>query len=110
MLDEVAIHVCAERGPPNDVMLSSRRHEVLRGTAVEWFSESARRVGRATTAAACLLLRLVGRRVRSPDYMVVSRVTANPAPQHTVFDVGAERSVLEANADRPILSDTFEVE
>jgi len=37
-------------------------------------------------------------------------MTANPTPQHAVFDVGAERSVVEANADRPILSDAFEVE
>jgi len=40
--------------------------------------------------------------------MIVSRMTANPTPQHAVFDVGAERSVVEANADK--LSDAFEVE
>jgi hypothetical protein len=37
-------------------------------------------------------------------------MTANPAPQHTIFDIGAERSIVEADADRPILSDAFEVE
>jgi len=55
---------------PNGFTLSSRRHEVLRGTADTRFSKSAkRRSRRATTAAACLLLRSVSRRRAGTDEM-----------------------------------------
>jgi len=121
MPGSVPVHlVQAGFRPANEVTLSSRRHEVLRGTADTGFSKSARRLRRrATTAAACLLLRLVrrpfpGRRASfgclhadHPE-ATPARAALRSAPAHELYDLPSDICVCDhayifgARADRDV--------
>ena len=46
----------------------------------------------------------------SSDYSIVFSVTADPSPQNTVFDLGAQRPIVQTYSDRPVVSDSLEVE
>ena len=41
---------------------------------------------------------------------VIFGMRANPEPRNTILDIGSERSVTTADADRPELANAFEVQ